>query len=51
LNNSEFKQNASFESARRLGSNAKGKDVEGYRNEFLKLIDKAEGLMEDQAGK
>lgn len=49
LNNSEFRQNASFESARQLARRALNYDAEGYRKEFLKLIDKAEGLMEDQA--
>ncbi len=41
LRNSEFKGNASYESAKSLATNSIGKDVEGYRKEFLELLSKA----------
>jgi Ca-activated chloride channel family protein len=47
LNKSAFKQNSSFSNARKLAAQALGNDTEGYRKEFLKLIDKAEELMEE----
>ena len=50
LNNSEFKQNASFNAVRKLATNAIGKDPEGYRKEFLLLIDKAARLKGDEEG-
>lgn len=40
LRKSEFKKNANYESAKQLATNAVGKDIEGYRKEFLTLIDK-----------
>ncbi|AFM04957.1 uncharacterized protein containing a von Willebrand factor type A (vWA) domain [Bernardetia litoralis DSM 6794] len=39
LRNSEFKSNANYEQVISLAKNAKGKDTEGYRSEFLKLIE------------
>jgi Ca-activated chloride channel homolog len=41
LTDSEFKQDASFDSARKLASGALGDDEEGYRSEFLELINNA----------
>ena len=38
LRNSEFKQQATYNSVYALGKNALGKDTEGYRAEFLKLV-------------
>jgi Ca-activated chloride channel family protein len=48
LNNSEFKQSSSFTSARQLASKGVGNDAEGYRKEFLELIDIAETLSEEE---
>ncbi|WP_338793985.1 von Willebrand factor type A domain-containing protein [Bernardetia sp. MNP-M8] len=39
LKNSEFKSNASYNQVITLAKNAKGKDTEGYRTEFLKLVE------------
>jgi len=39
LRNSEFKSNASYEQVINLAKNAKGNDSEGYRSEFLKLVE------------
>ncbi len=39
LRNSEFKSNASYDQVITLAKNAKGKDSEGYRAEFLKLVE------------
>jgi Ca-activated chloride channel homolog len=44
LNNSPFKQGSSFDNARKLANGAMGKDVEGYRKEFIELIGKASSL-------
>ncbi len=39
LRNSEFKSNASYNQVIDLAKNSKGKDTEGYRAEFLKLVE------------
>jgi Ca-activated chloride channel homolog len=44
LRKSEFKQKSSFNSAWTLAKNALGKDDEGYRSEFLKLLKNAGSL-------
>ena len=44
LRNSEFKQASSYKSILVLADNAKGKDEEGYRKEFIKLVKKASVL-------
>jgi Ca-activated chloride channel family protein len=44
LRNSEFKQSSSYKSVLALAANAKGKDEEGYRKEFIKLVKKASVL-------
>ena len=44
LRNSEFKQQATYASTYRIAKNALGKDQEGYRAEFLKLILDAERM-------
>ncbi|MBL7699166.1 MAG: VWA domain-containing protein [Chitinophagaceae bacterium] len=44
LNNSAFKQTSSFNNAKSLANGALGKDEEGYRAEFVTLIDKARKL-------
>jgi len=38
LRNSEFKQQASFQQVITLAKGAKGKDEEGYRSEFMRLV-------------
>lgn len=45
LNNSEFRQSSSFENAKYLAQRAQGNDHEGYRKEFLSLLDKASELV------
>ena len=40
LRKSEYKKNASYENVKKLATNSIGKDVEGYRKEFLSLLDK-----------
>ncbi|MBS1496005.1 MAG: von Willebrand factor type A domain-containing protein [Bacteroidetes bacterium] len=44
LRNSEYKGNCSFESVMALAKSAIGTDAEGYRKEFIGLLQKAEGL-------
>jgi Ca-activated chloride channel family protein len=44
LRNSEFKSSASFENVLEIARKAKGKDDEGYRAEFIKLVENAESL-------
>jgi Ca-activated chloride channel family protein len=44
LRNSEFKSNASFNSVLNLARNAKGNDEEGYRAEFIRLVESAKSL-------
>ncbi len=44
LENSEFKGDASFEDVLRQARGAKGADEEGYRAEFIRLVERAELL-------
>ena len=44
LRNSEFKQASSYKTVLALAGNAKGKDEERYRKEFIKLVKKASAL-------
>ncbi len=44
LRNSEFKGNATLEEAAKLARSARGDDEEGYRGEFIRLIDTVKGL-------
>jgi Ca-activated chloride channel family protein len=44
LRNSEFKGNSTLEEAARLARSAKGIDEEGYRSEFIRLMDTVKGL-------
>ncbi|PVD53068.1 hypothetical protein DC498_06800 [Terrimonas sp.] len=44
LRDSEFKRNASFNNTLSLASSALGSDEEGYRKEFVQLVQKAGGL-------
>ncbi len=41
LRNSAYKQSASFEQVIRLARSAKGQDVNGYRSEFIQLVEMA----------
>jgi Ca-activated chloride channel family protein len=51
LSDSKFKQRSSFDEVRSLARNAIGTDREGYRHEFLKLVDVAEKLRNDVSKK
>jgi Ca-activated chloride channel family protein len=44
LRNSEFKGDLSYERLQEIASQAKGKDLQGYRSEFVRLIELAEVL-------
>ncbi|MBS1577365.1 MAG: von Willebrand factor type A domain-containing protein [Bacteroidetes bacterium] len=44
LRNSEFKSNSSFSNVLKLAKNAKGNDEEGYRSEFIRLVESAQSL-------
>ncbi|MBN1351706.1 VWA domain-containing protein [candidate division KSB1 bacterium] len=44
LRDSEFKGDLTFEEVARLAKNALGEDKQGYRHEFLKLVEKSELL-------
>ena len=44
LRNSEFKQSSSYNNAWQMAKNALGKDEEGYRSEFLKLLKNAQSI-------
>lgn len=44
LRNSEYKNNSSIEHAIKIANNAKGKDTEGYRADFIKMMRTAELL-------
>jgi Ca-activated chloride channel family protein len=41
LRHSEFKGNSSYQAVRTLARQALGDDIEGYRREFLQLVDRA----------
>ncbi|WP_316830274.1 vWA domain-containing protein [Pedobacter aquatilis] len=47
LKKSAFKQNATFEQVITLAENAKGKDKEGYRSEFLSLVKSTKLMAKD----
>jgi Ca-activated chloride channel homolog len=44
LRNSEFKGSSTLEQAEKLARSARGDDEEGYRSEFIRLIDTIKGL-------
>jgi Ca-activated chloride channel family protein len=46
LRNSKFKGDASFDTVTELAKYALGKDAEGYRKEFLQLVEKAADIKE-----
>ncbi len=39
LRNSEYKSNTDYQNVIELAKNSKGQDIEGYRSEFLKLVE------------
>jgi Ca-activated chloride channel family protein len=45
LRNSEYKGGSTLEHAGRLARSARGDDDEGYRSEFIRLIDTAKGML------
>jgi Ca-activated chloride channel homolog len=48
LRNSEFKASASFQHVISMAKKAKGKDEEGYRAEFIKLVKNAQSLVKTE---
>lgn len=44
LRNSEFKGGSTLEQAEKLARSARGDDEEGYRAEFIRLIDTVKGM-------
>ncbi|MGZ8517497.1 MAG: YfbK domain-containing protein, partial [Chitinophagaceae bacterium] len=44
LRNSEFKVSASFDNVIKMAKKAKGNDEEGYRSEFIRLVESAQML-------
>jgi Ca-activated chloride channel family protein len=44
LRNSEYKANSAYPSVLSLAKSAKGRDPEGYRGEFIRLVTMAEGM-------
>ncbi|MEO5685136.1 MAG: von Willebrand factor type A domain-containing protein [Chitinophagaceae bacterium] len=51
LRNSEFKQSSSYNKVLQMATEALGKDEEGYRSEFLKLIKHAQSLAKQEKKK
>lgn len=49
LRDSEFKGDSSFDNVLKLARGAKGKDVNGYRAEFIRLVEICQLLKESQA--
>jgi Ca-activated chloride channel family protein len=47
LRQSQFLQNSSFNQVRSLAKSALGTDPNGYRTEFLQLVDAAQNLTKD----
>ncbi|MNV65267.1 hypothetical protein D3C71_1579560 [compost metagenome] len=47
LRQSDFKQKSSFEQVISLAEQSMGKDKEGYRSEFLKLVKSSQLLAKD----
>ncbi len=51
LCNSEFRSAASFDQAAAIAKKAKGDDAEGYRSEFIRLVEIAKQLKNNSIGK
>jgi len=47
LRNSAYKQSASFEQVIRLAKSAKGQDANGYRSEFIQLVEMAGSMVKN----
>ena len=47
LRNSEFRSDASFDDVLKLARKARGNDEEGYRSEFIRLVESAESLAKE----
>lgn len=47
LAKSEYKGTGTYNMARTMATDAKGEDTEGYRIEFITLIDKAKNVSKD----
>jgi Ca-activated chloride channel family protein len=45
LRNSKFKGKSSFDGCIQLAADSRGADLDGYRKEFVRLVEKAAGLM------
>lgn len=45
LRDSEFKGGASFQEVLKLANQSKGLDLEGYRGEFIRMVENSRGLM------
>jgi Ca-activated chloride channel family protein len=50
LRNSEFKGAANINTILQLANQARGKDQEGYRSEFISLVDRSKSLLAQQKG-
>ena len=48
LRNSDFKGEATYAATKKLAKSAKGKDENGYRNEFINMIDTMQSLAEPE---
>lgn len=48
LRNSEFKSEASFDDVLKWARKAKGNDEEGYRSEFIRLVESAQSLVKNK---
>ena len=48
LRDSQFKGNASFEQVLQLANQSKGTDLDGYRGEFIELVEKSKTLAKKQ---
>ncbi len=51
LNGSAFRQESSYEQVLTIASNAKGTDRQGYRREFIELVQKAKQLQDGRAAR
>jgi Ca-activated chloride channel family protein len=44
LRNSEFKGSSTLDQVEKLAGSARGDDEEGYRSEFMRLVDTVKGM-------
>ncbi|MGM3305803.1 YfbK domain-containing protein [Anabaena sp. WFMT] len=45
LRNSEYKGNANYDLVMKLATQGQGEDMEGYRGEFIRLVEQSRELM------